>query len=52
MLRRTVVLILVLSGSFLTGRAQEEGTRIADGDTLHYTYTPLPQEAPKRNHWL
>ena len=52
MLRRTAVLILVLSGSFLTGRAQEEGTRIADGDTLHYTYTPLPQEAPRKKPFL
>lgn len=52
MLRRTAALILVLSGSFLTGRAQEEGTRIADGDTLHYTYTPLPQEAPRKKPFL
>ena len=42
-----VVLILVLSGSLLTGRAQE-GTRVADGDTLHYTYTPPPR-LPERN---
>lgn len=52
MLRRTVVLILVFAGSFLTGRAQEEGSRIADGDTLHYTYTPLPQEAPRKKPFL
>lgn len=52
MVRRIVVLILVLSGSVLTGRAQEEGTRIADGDTLHYTYTPLPQEAPRKKPFL
>ena len=52
MVRRIVVLILVLSGSVLTGRAQEEGTRIADVDTLHYTYTPLPQEAPRKKHFL
>ena len=51
MVRRIVVLILVLSGSLLTGRAQE-GTRVADGDTLHYTYTPLPQEAPRRKPFL
>ena len=52
MVRRIVVLILVLSGSVLTGRAQEEGTRIADGDTLHYTYTPLPQEALRKKPFL
>ena len=51
MVRRIVVLILVLSGSLLTGRAQE-GTRVADGDTLHYTYTPLPQEAPRKKPFL
>lgn len=51
MVRRIVVLILVLSGSVLTGRAQE-GTRVADGDTLHYTYTPLPQEAPRKKPFL
>ena len=51
MVRRIVVLTLVLSGSLLTGRAQE-GTRVADGDTLHYTYTPLPQEAPRKKPFL
>ena len=51
MVRRIVVLILVLSGSLLTGRAQE-GTRVADSDTLHYTYTPLPQEAPRKKPFL
>ena len=51
MVRRIVVLILVLSGSLLTGRAQES-TRVADGDTLHYTYTPLPQEAPRKKPFL
>ncbi|WP_129649750.1 BamA/TamA family outer membrane protein [Alistipes senegalensis] len=51
MVRRIVVLILVLSGSLLTGRAQE-GTRVADGDTLHYTYTLLPQEAPRKKPFL
>ena len=52
MLRRTLVLLLEFAGSFLTGRAQEEGSRIADGDTLHYTYTPLPQEAPRKKPFL
>ena len=51
MVRRIVVLILVLSGSLLTGRAQE-GTRVADSGTLHYTYTPLPQEAPRKKPFL
>ena len=52
MLRRIVVLALVASGSFLTGRAQENGTCISNGDTLQYTYTPLPQEAPKKKPFL
>ena len=38
MVRRIVVLILVLSGSLLTGRAQE-GTRVADGDTVKYSFS-------------
>lgn len=54
MLRLSAVSLLVLAcaGTVLTGRAQQTGTRIADGDTLRYTYTPLPEEAPRRKPFL
>lgn len=47
-----IAVSLLLAGSLFTARAQETGTRITDGDTLRYTYTPLPPEAPKKKPFL
>ena len=43
MLRRIAVVCFVL-GFVLHGRAQEQEVYINGSDTLHYTYTPLPEE--------
>ena len=43
MLRRIAVVCFTL-GCALHGRAQEQEVYINGSDTLHYTYTPLPEE--------
>ena len=49
MLRRPAVLLLISAGMHLTAHAQETAIRSSDGDSLRYSYTPLPPQAPKRD---
>ena len=52
MFRRLAVLLIIITGLHFTVHAQDSGIPTSDGDTLHYTYTPLPQEAPKKKPFL
>lgn len=54
MLRRSALLALltVLTGALSPGVAQETGMRVSDGDTIRYTYTPLPQDTPRKKSFL
>ena len=54
MLRRSALLALVIAftGALSTGAAQEPGMYVSDGDTIRYTYTPLPQEKPRKKSFL
>lgn len=47
-----IAVCLLLAGSLFEVHAQETGSRISSGDTLQYTYTPLPPEAPKKKPFL
>lgn len=56
-MRRTIVLIVLLSGFALRAHAQQPGTYMNGCDTLQYTYTPLSEpeaaseaHAPKKNN--
>ena len=44
MLRKTAVLALALC--FALQGAAQEGVYINGSDTLHYSYTPLPEQVP------
>ena len=48
MLRRPAVLLLISAGMHLTAHAQETAIRSSDGDSLRYSYTPLPPQAPEK----
>lgn len=52
MLRRLAVLLLISAGIRLTAHAQETAIRSSDGDTLRYSYTPLPPQAPEKKPFL
>ena len=47
MLRKTAVLALALC--FALQGAAQEGVYINGSDTLHYSYTPLPNSPSRRN---
>ena len=47
MLRRPAVLLLISAGMHLTAHAQETAIRSSDGDSLRYSYTPLPPQPMK-----
>ena len=48
MVRRPAVLLLISAGMHLTAHAQETAIRSSDGDSLRYSYTPLPPQAPEK----
>ena len=52
MLRRPAVLLLISAGMHLTAHAQETAIRSSDGDSLRYSYTPLPPQAPEKRPFL
>ena len=52
MLRRLAVLLLISAGIRLTAHAQGTPIRSSDGDTLRYSYTPLPPQAPEKKPFL
>ena len=52
MLRRPAVLLLISAGMHLTAHAQETAIRSSDGDSLRYSYTPLPPQAPEKSPFL
>ena len=54
MLRRSVLsaLLITLAGACAPGYAQESGFRVSNGDTIRYTYTPLPQDTPRKKTFL
>ena len=55
MARLPVVLLLLLCCIPGRSRAQRQGAYVRDGDTLHYTYTPLTPaaaETPRRRSFL
>ena len=52
MLRRPAVLLLISAGMHLTAHAQETVIRSSDGDSLRYSYTPLPPQAPEKRPFL
>lgn len=45
-------LLILCAGAVCPGYAQESGIRVSDSDTIRYTYTPLPQEAPRKKPFL
>lgn len=54
-LRRSALLALltVLTGALSPGVAQEMTEfRLSDGDTIRYSYTPLPQDTPRKKSFL
>ncbi len=54
MLHRSALwaLLILCAGAVCPGYAQESGIRVSDSDTIRYTYTPLPQEAPRKKPFL
>ena len=52
MLRRPAVLLLISAGMHLTAHAQETAIRSSDGDSLRYSYTPRPPQAPEKKPFL
>ena len=54
MLRRSALLALltVFTGALSPGVAQESEWSLAQGDTIRYTYTPLPQDTPRKKSFL
>lgn len=54
MLRRSALLALltVFTGALSPGVAQESEWNLAQGDTIRYTYTPLPQDTPRKKSFL
>lgn len=54
MLRRSALLALltVFTGALSPGVAQETGFSVSNGDTIRYTYTPLPQDTPRKKSFL
>lgn len=54
MLRRSALLALLTlcTGALSPGVAQEAEIRLHDGDTIRYTYTPLPQDTPQKKSFI
>ena len=54
MLRRSALLALLTlcTGALSPGVAQEAEIRLHDGDTIRYTYTPLPQDTPPKKSFI
>lgn len=54
MLRRSALLALltVFTGALSPGVAQESEWSLAQGDTIRYAYTPLPQDTPRKKSFL
>lgn len=55
MLRRSALfsLVIVFTGALLPAVAQDPGMYVTQqGDTIRYTYTPLPQEKPRKKPFL
>ena len=54
MLRRSALLALltVFTGALSPGVAQESEWSIVEGDSVRYTYTPLPQDTPRKKSFL